>query len=147
MVEEYLKVIFGTPEHGWLPIEIQTSKATIQEEVSDAISDTLGQLSIALLRLAKGARHEHIEWFLEPDFWHWDFQTKENQLKWTFSGPSQIPISLNIETVEALQHLWSSLLELQSNPVWGHPDAGTKVWSWPFPQSELSQLGHTIQFF
>ena len=72
MDNEKLKVEFGQPEHGWLPVDIQLRDFKLNFEASDVPINPIDQLILALSEITKGIKAE-VWWHLEPSGYYFDF--------------------------------------------------------------------------
>lgn len=67
-----LKVKFGTPHHGWLPVEITQNDFELQFEASDVPVNPIDQLIEGLLRVINNLESE-VWWHLEPPSYYFNF--------------------------------------------------------------------------
>lgn len=62
-----LKLLFGTPEHGWLPLTLEYGNFKLELDVSDVPMDPMRQLCDALIQLLKGIKTpDKVMLHLEP---------------------------------------------------------------------------------
>ena len=67
LIMSKLTLSFGTPEHGWLNVNLRCGEAERTLDVSDVPGDSLAMLANGVLQLVKGhAAEVTITWFLEP---------------------------------------------------------------------------------
>lgn len=80
-----LNILFGVPEHGWLPVTVRTGDLSVSEDVSDVPIDSLRHLIRSLISLYQcandGPHEEVIEWHLEPDVWEWILHAEGDDLR------------------------------------------------------------------
>lgn len=140
MSKPKLRVVFGTPKHGWLSVEVSTAQWSRSEVVSDVPSDSLAQLMSSLLLIAKGSPHEVVEWSLEPESWHWIFNAEgTSSLELSVTGEMGQVFVAHLPRTAALSQFCRSLLRLRSDTAW-ESEQSERTWSWPFPDESLSRL-------
>ena len=62
-----IKLEFGVPKHGWLPIRLKYLDFVLDLDISDVPMDPMVQLCNALIQIIKGIpTPERIIWHLEP---------------------------------------------------------------------------------
>ncbi len=61
------------PERGWLPIEVSSNDGNCCVDVSDVPLDSILNLVMALMLLARGLKHEEVLWSNEPEYRMWTF--------------------------------------------------------------------------
>lgn len=62
-----IKIEFGIPEHGWLPIKLNYRDYELELDISDVPLDPMVQLCDALIQINKGIKEPYrIIWNLEP---------------------------------------------------------------------------------
>ncbi len=67
MASNKFSIDFGTPDHGWLPLELVYGDFELKLDVSDVPVDPMVQLCDALIQLSKGIQTpDQIIWHLEP---------------------------------------------------------------------------------
>ena len=134
---------FGTPEHGWLDVEVSTPEWRVSRSVSDVPCDSLAHLVEALLLLATGVRSARVEWSLEPAYWHWSFEVEGHEVLVAVSGSSGQGERARLPLGPTLRVFCRSLLRLRSDPAWSREDASL-TWSWPFPSDGLDRLREAV---
>ena len=82
MDDEKLKVEFGQPEHGWLPVDIQIGNFQLKFETSDVPINPIEQLISAIREITKGNNAE-VWWHLEPAGYYFDFDKLDSTYKLT----------------------------------------------------------------
>ena len=73
MNTEKLKVEFGQPQHGWLPIKIISGNFTLQFRASNIPLNPIDQLVYALCGIVQGTKTE-LWWNLEPARYYFEFK-------------------------------------------------------------------------
>jgi len=138
-----LDLHFGTPEHGWMKIELCSQAAEIVLDVSDIPCDSLRSLVEALLKLAEGSGEEIVQWSLEPEYADLIFKRIDNDIELAVSIPSgKPPRRICVCDAKKLFHrFYRGLRDLEANPVWRNSDLPESIWSWDFPSRLLSDLG------
>lgn len=139
-----LRLTFGTPSHGWLPVSLETPGGEQREQVSDVGWLVFHDLVAALARLASGSKHEEVQWALEPGSWTWTFRARGSKVVFSAQHPSQGTVEVRLPRRELLREMRRSLEALGADPVWAEEGALEKVWSDPFPHAELTRLGATL---
>ena len=137
-----LDLHFGTPEHGWLRVELCSQAAEIVLDVSDVPCDSLQSLVDALLKLSEGSGEEIIQWSLEPEYADWIFRRIDQNIELAVSIPSGAPSRLICicEAQELIHRFYRGLRDLEADPVWRNANLSERIWSWDFPSQLLSDL-------
>lgn len=131
------QVTFGSPQHGWLPLEVAVGDDSASHAVSDVPDDTLFRLVNALNLLAKGSDREEVEWHLEPDYWCWTFSGEPGTISFKAADPLGKTLETTLERNLLIRIFARELGMLKANPAW---DKGDKAWSHGFPDAEFSRL-------
>ena len=146
-----ISLSFGTPEHGWLDVELATSDGQrLTMSVSDVPCDSLLHLAESARRIARGwSEEETVVWSLEPAYWHWTWHANDGALELATSAyPVAKPDAaerIAVDTSAFLSAISQSLTALEQNPVWTE-DTDLHAWSWPFPTEEVAALrAHLIR--
>jgi hypothetical protein len=142
-----LSLTFGSPEHGWLSVELSCADISQSLDVSDVPADSLQQLACAALRLADGWPSPlDVIWCLEPVEIVWRFasvaETTTLSIQQAHNGPF-IKVT-QARTTDLLLVVWRALRRLEVDPAWREPDQGL-VWSHPFPSEEVAALGARLR--
>ena len=137
-----LHLQFGTPEYGWMGIQVSSPDKEILLNVSDVPCDSLNRLVKVLTKLLEGSAEEVVEWSLEPEYAAWTFKRKDNEIELSVSCPvgSTPNLVFQCEAVNMIQRISQSLRELGADPVWKEDDASSRIWSWDFPSILLELL-------
>jgi len=145
---EKLNIKFGTPEHGWMVIDLSSLSDQISSTVSDVPCDSLYELVRALVKLEEGSSEEAVEWSLEPEYVQWVFRRSGCEIEFSVINPdSSTPVFIYKNKASKLIHrFYKSLKDLETNPVWQELDVAERIWSWAFPSSLLSTLKQKIGF-
>jgi hypothetical protein len=134
------EVTFGTPEHGWLAIEIGASSGRQSNEVAD-VPDALTMLVKSLVQVATGGAPIEISWALEPHDWRWSFSPEGNDVLFTAIDPSRkTPLEARMPRRQLLDEFSRSLIELESRSCWTDSAAENADWSYPFPNADFALL-------
>lgn len=72
MIKEKLKIEFGQPEHGWLPVNLRHGDFELKFEASDVPINPIDQLISGIRQITKGISTE-VWWHLEPAGYYFDF--------------------------------------------------------------------------
>jgi hypothetical protein len=99
MAEEKLKIEFGQPEHGWLPVNVRHGDFELKFEASDVPINPINQLISGIRQITRGMATE-IWWHLEPAVYYFDLDSKGNQynLRISFAKNDQADKELVYET-------------------------------------------------
>jgi hypothetical protein len=73
MKKEKLRIEFGTPEHGWLPVKIAFNDFNLEFEASDVPANPIEQSILSLRSVIKGIKAE-VWWHLEPEGYFLEFK-------------------------------------------------------------------------
>ena len=68
-----IKLRFGSPEHGWLSVELSGPGGEVTLEASDVPGDSLAMLADAACDVMNGYPARVVTWFLEPAEHTWRF--------------------------------------------------------------------------
>jgi hypothetical protein len=137
-----VKFKFSTPEHGWMDINVSDGKQEISLEISDVPFDSIYKLASVLLGLQSGLRSDEFEFSLEPGYARWKFISQGNNLElhiFPDSGRDR-PIVFASSRGKLLHSLYMGLRDLESLQCWKEQNAGSCVWSWEFPSTELNEF-------
>lgn len=74
-----VKLIFGRPEHGWLPVNFQAEGFHLELDVSDVPINPLDELCNALINVAHGESAD-VNWHLEPAWYHFHFEPNDEAI-------------------------------------------------------------------
>ncbi|MEM1181481.1 MAG: hypothetical protein AAGM22_24265 [Acidobacteriota bacterium] len=150
-----LAVHFGTPDAGWLPVELRVGHRVRAFHASHTPHDPVAQLVEALLCCLEG-RSGEVRWQLEPAVELWTFRTVGDACQLVVSletgggaassGTAAPGESLTISgpAVDICTPAWRALRRLESDLVWSSPGAD-RAWGWPFPKTTLADLGKRIR--
>lgn len=136
-----LKFKFGTPEHGWMDLNITDGEHEVSLVISDVPCNSVYKLADILLSLQSGAETEEVEFSLEPDFALWKFVSQGSDLEihvFPDSGRDK-PTLFKGERGKVIHRLYKALRDLESLQCWKEPSAASNIWSWEFPSQELNQ--------
>ena len=80
-MDNNISITFGTPEHGWLPVDLSSNDYKLSIDVSDVPINPLEDLCNVLQDVTKGHKSE-VYWNLEPVavFFEFEKSGKEYQL-------------------------------------------------------------------
>lgn len=137
-----LTLQFGTPDHGWLAIELSSSEYDIELEVSDVPCNSLYELVKVLLDLFAGSIEGVVAWSLEPAWVEWTFKSVNNEIDLVVASAEENEPLLQhqCEGSKMIKTFCRSLEKLEADPAWSEPDAMSSVWSWEFPSELLQTL-------
>jgi hypothetical protein len=99
MTKEKLKIEFGQPEHGWLPVDMRHGDFELNFEASDVPINPIDQLISGIRQITKGISTE-VWWHLEPAGYYFDFDIKgdEYNLRISFAKNDRADKELVYET-------------------------------------------------
>jgi hypothetical protein len=99
MTKEKLKIEFGQPEHGWLPVDFKHGEFELHFEASDVPVNPMDQLISGIRQIIQGIKMQ-VWWHLEPGGYYFDFEKEgENyKLRILFSDTSTTDRELIFET-------------------------------------------------
>jgi hypothetical protein len=80
MTKEKLKIVFGQPEHGWLPVDLRHGDFQLQFMASDVPVNPIGLLISAIRQITKGMETE-VWWHLEPEGYYFNFDRAGDEYK------------------------------------------------------------------
>ena len=140
-----VKIKFGMPEHGWLPVNLEVRDYTLNINASDVPVDPLGLLIIALSKALLGVEGE-VWWNLEPNGYYFSFGPKAEKY---FLKIESVNVSREKETrsvefemsgkfEDTVLPFWRALREFESQR-YSEP-------AWPeFPKPEMNKLTELIK--
>jgi len=79
-----VSIIFGTPQHGWLPVQLNFEDFKLELDASDVLNNPVEELCDALIRLKQGKTWQ-ITWWLEPYTYFFYFEKTNNNYTLTIS--------------------------------------------------------------
>ncbi|RFP66963.1 hypothetical protein D0N36_00285 [Hymenobacter lapidiphilus] len=104
-----MKVEFGEPNHGWLPVRIETTDFELAFEASDVPLNPISQLAAALrLVVADAILGETLVWWhLEPSGYYFSFARLNEQLELTiwYAENDRAARSLHSRTVGSMDDI------------------------------------------
>ena len=72
-MDNSLHVNFGTPKHGWLPVDLKHQTFHLAFEASDVLNDPIGELYNTLVALQEN-KSGQVTWWLEPGAYFFRFE-------------------------------------------------------------------------
>ena len=140
-----MNITFGTPEHGWLEVQLADKQTKHHLDASDVPCNSLESLVSAVLKLHNGSVEEEIEWSLEPSYEVWKFKVKEEKITLIISIDDKekaVFISLKNEVIKSF---YEALTKLGSLESWNEDIQTRQSWTWDFPTSTLNKLKEKIE--
>jgi len=128
-----IKIKFGEPSHGWLPVKISATDIALEFYASDVPSNPLSSLIDALFRILSGLKTE-VWWYLEPRYYLFVFEKDESSiycLKVFYllnlnSAPEEIVLEARGDWSAIIVPFWRALREFYSHgykePHWPEID-------------------------
>lgn len=77
-INDSISVAFGTPIHGWLPVNFQYNDFKLEFDTSDALNDPLEDLYNTVTKLQNNELRR-ITWWLEPAAYFFDFERTDEK--------------------------------------------------------------------
>ena len=74
-MSDNISITFGSPEHGWLPIDFHYKDFHLNFDASDCLNDPIGELYTAVTELQNNET-KRITWWLEPAAYFFDIEIK-----------------------------------------------------------------------
>lgn len=142
-----VKLVLGSPEHGWLPVTLTGPGGEAVLAASDVPADSLQMLATAAANLLDGVGGEQdVTWFLEPVECRWIFRPDGERATVSVDYDGGTAALIAVGTVpEVCAVVWRALRRLEADPAWADPARGSRVWSHPFPHREVAQLGEALR--
>jgi hypothetical protein len=146
MTDGGIKVELGIPEHGWMRLVVSYTEQVFHSDVSDALSDSLGDLVSAVLKLAKGIDDLTVTLFEEPSICDVYFRRIGQFVDLAitrYPDGTRVSNSGNVEFVyhggfaELCTAFWRAFRKLESKADEWNLE---RVWSYPFPSEVLQKL-------
>jgi hypothetical protein len=75
---DLILVTFGTPEHGWLPLDFHYNDFGLDFDASDVLNDSIEELYNVITKLQNNEQRR-ITWWLEPGAYFFDFERKDEK--------------------------------------------------------------------
>ncbi|WP_437818327.1 hypothetical protein [Sorangium sp. So ce1078] len=143
-----LEIRFGSPEHGWLYVELRALTATRCLDVSDVPADSLSMLASAAAQVASGCDEASATWFLEPEEEEWVFRRTEAGVELsirrrTGRGRTSETRLVSGTAEEVPLPIWRAFRRLRADPAW-RERSEARVWSHEFPEREVASLGELL---
>ena len=134
-MDKKLKIRFGIPHHGWLPVHLKVNKFEFNIEASDVPVNPVNILIEALTRVIHELKSE-VWWFLEPAGYYFSFEPlADGNVQFTIefakgdgmdAKREQLFILENEKMKDALP-FWRNIKEFKSHnyvePHWPETDA------------------------
>jgi hypothetical protein len=140
----HIELSFGSPNHGWLSVELASAESRVSLDVSDVPDDSLAMLAAAALDLATGRPEARVVWFLEPVKATWVFQRVGDRVEVRAMIEGAKPVLMEAGGVEEFSLvIWRALRRLEADPAWTRASAA-RVWSHPFPHQDVARLGAVL---
>jgi len=83
-MDKPISIIFGTPKHGWLPVDFIYQNFRIDFSASDVLNDPIEELYNAVTKLQDNNPRQII-WWLEPGAYFFDLEKKGPNITLTIS--------------------------------------------------------------
>jgi hypothetical protein len=80
MIKEKLKIEFGQPENGWLPVDLTHRDFQLQFMASDVPFNPIDHLVSCIRQITKGLSTE-VWWHLEPEGYYFNFDRDGDEYK------------------------------------------------------------------
>ncbi|MFN8361953.1 MAG: hypothetical protein U0264_18760 [Candidatus Kapaibacterium sp.] len=77
-----LSIVFGEPEHGWLPVDLHYNDFHLAFDASDVINDPIEELYNAVTKLCDNDIRR-VTWYLEPGGIFFDFEKQGQSITLT----------------------------------------------------------------
>ncbi len=74
-MDNSISIVFGIPEHGWLPVDFHYKDFHLEFDASDVLNDPTEELYSAVKKLQDN-EIKRITWWLEPGAYFFDFERK-----------------------------------------------------------------------
>ncbi|MEA4917265.1 hypothetical protein [Proteiniphilum sp.] len=78
-MDNSISITFGTPKHGWLPIDFHYQDFHLDFDASDALNDPIEELYNAVTNLQDNEL-KRITWWLEPSAYFLTLKEKDKVL-------------------------------------------------------------------
>jgi hypothetical protein len=140
-----LELRFGSPEHGWLVVEVKAQGFEEAFDVSDVPMDSLAILANVALDLLRGVPDGEVPWSLEPSEWRWLFRVENGELRWWTQlnrAPKRRVTKGDVRSVGFV--IWRALRRLAADPAWARAP-NEHIWSHGFPHREVDALGRALK--
>lgn len=140
-----MKIKFGEPEHGWLPVSLVTKDYSLDMDVSDVPVDPVHLLVMALSKAISGLEGE-VWWHLEPHGYYFTFGSKQKEyslrIESAHVSTDKESRTLDLSELGSFEDVilpfWRALRELESH--------GYSTPAWPdFPKTEMARLTELIE--
>ncbi len=138
-----VKIRFGAPRSGWLPITVEAERQTHRTAVSAVPADSLAALVDAIGQAIDGLPGR-VEWNLEPAVEIWTLLPEEDELTLNIAVAGERRLRCRGPRLRLCRGLWRGLRTLQSQSVWG-TDAASQAWQHGFPTLQMERLGRRLE--
>lgn len=79
-----ISIAFGTPKHGWLPVNFHHKDFHLNFDASDVLNDPIEEIYNVVAKLQDG-EHRQVIWWLEPGAYFFDIEKKGQTILLTIS--------------------------------------------------------------
>jgi hypothetical protein len=146
---------FGTPEHGWLDVELTGPSGTSHLDASDVPADSLCKLACAALSMLEQREEARVKWFLEPAEVVWVFRRAGDERAADDEAHEVLVFALNDRKErqpigagspeEIALAIWRGFRRLEADAAWSsHATMQERLWSHGFPTKEVAALGEKL---
>jgi len=143
-----INLSFGSPDHGWLIVELSGNQNYRSLDVSDVPVDSLYMLATAVLQLVEGRSIEAlVAWSLEPDYENWVLRRSGDTYELDIQAPEPDKKVFRFaegSVEEICLPILQALRNLATDPAWCSPTADL-AWSNPFPVQEVAALSERLK--
>jgi hypothetical protein len=142
--EAALELRFGSPEHGWLHVELTGPGGVVAFDASDTPGDSVSMLADAACDIVNGYPARDVTWFLEPQEHLWVFRSAGDLIEiWASSDSSPETCIARDQPAHVGWIVWRALRRLEADAAW--QQSAERVWSHPFPHRSVASLHERLQ--
>lgn len=150
-MSEKLKVVFNSPQCGWMSFELRAGEQSLIDAVSYTPYDSLPDLIIALTKLLVDDTELTVKWAYNPDELDFNFSAGGEQARLEVNWyrdhrraeeTGERVFYFEGSRLDLCQPFWKALRDLQSDI---EVDEFTRNWRREFPATEMQRLTEAIK--
>jgi hypothetical protein len=77
-MDNSVSITFGTPEHGWLPVDIQHENFKLSFDASNVLNDPMSELFEFLHDDLNSKKFGEVTWWMEPGAYFFNFEKTDS---------------------------------------------------------------------
>ncbi|HEX8459263.1 MAG TPA: hypothetical protein VF656_18370 [Pyrinomonadaceae bacterium] len=152
-MDEKLRVVFNSPQCGWMSLELRAGAHSLAETVSYTPYDSLADLIYALGKILGGEAEAIVRWAHDPDEMDFKFSASGDEARlevaWyknhlRVAGTGENVFSFAGSRLDVCRPFWKALRGLRGDV---EVDEFARNWHREFPERELRRLTEEIKTY